>query len=161
MERYRTIYNSKNTIKKTSLLIDNSIKKHNCFIYLTISTTLSAWWKAKSLLQLVHSTSSMTPLWNNSMFIINKKPFLFLKMKEKGILNLGNIFEKDSFMTFEQLQNKYDIPECTHYQYNQLKEAMKGKFNVNNFKNCNHILFEKLYSLPLIKLLSYTVGENI
>lgn len=73
--------------------IDNNIKKHNCFKYLIVNTTLSAWWKVNSLFHLTPSPSSLTPLWNNNMFIINKKPFIFPKMKEKGISNLGDIFE--------------------------------------------------------------------
>ncbi len=70
--------------------IDNNTKKHNCFKYLAMGTTLSSWWKVNSLFHLTPSPSSLTPLWNNYMFIINKKPFIFPKMK--GISNLGDIF---------------------------------------------------------------------
>lgn len=47
-------------------------------------------------------------------------------MIEKGISNLGDIFENHSFMTFDQLQKKYNILQKTHYQYIQLKKAIKS-----------------------------------
>lgn len=58
--------------------ISQTIKHHYCFQSMTISSTLTAWWKA---LQITNSTvvpSPRTPIWNNPDLCINKKNITFL-----------------------------------------------------------------------------------
>lgn len=82
------------------LYIEKSSKTQNYFInFATIYTSMIAWWEANKTLEYKYILRKRIPIWNNPMFLINNKPFLFPIWKENGISNVGQIIQGGKFMT--------------------------------------------------------------
>ena len=89
--------------------INCTIKHHSCFKANTISTTLTAWWKAHKITNSTLAPCKYTSQWNNPNFLHNKKPLNFTTWKEKGITQLQHIIHNFRFISFEDLVQKYGI----------------------------------------------------
>ena len=63
--------------------INCTIKRHSCFKANTISTTLTAWWKAYKSTNSTLAPCKYTPLWNNPNFLHNKKTLKFHHLERK------------------------------------------------------------------------------
>ncbi len=104
---------------------------------------LTVWWKANDILNLKLSSSTLTPIWHNPIFKINKEPIKFTAWKRRGVTSLGHLFSGCSFMTFDLINQTFNLPHC-YYQYIQSKETMKKKTDIHNFHNSTPPLLLKL-----------------
>ena len=63
------------------------------------------------------------PIWWNSKIRIEKKPVLWKKLYEKGLMWVCQIYDGESFIDFQELSETYGI---SYLQYESLKSAIKS-----------------------------------
>lgn len=136
------------------LFINKSVKKLPCMKNSTIYTTLSAWWRVNEMYKFNFSVSNHTPLWNNPMFLMDNKPLTFPSWKKKGITELGHLFNKGQFMSFDQIQKIYNIPQSCTFEYIQLKGILKEYVDFRGFNKLDAMVYDKLCQLKPKKMLS-------
>ena len=137
--------------------MNNTLKKQDSFKNLTISTTLTAWWKALKLTNSSTSPSKDTPLWNNPDFHMNNTPLHFRTWEQKGITHLHHLFNNNNFLTYKQLIEKHnlDSSNTSSFQYLQIKSIIKSKINIRNNTLNTPVLLQNIKSITKMnKLIS-------
>ena len=65
-----------------------------------------------------------TSLWHNSNLKIGKKTIYWSGWLKLGIVYIGDLFEEDQFMSFEQLRKKHRLPGRDFWKYLQLRSCI-------------------------------------
>ena len=112
--------------------LPKSIKKLDYYGNITISTTLSAWWKANKILKSSLDPCKYTPIWHNPYFQLCNTPVHFPSWESRGITHLHHLFENKQFISFNLLVQRYGVSRDQFLQYQQLKSLIKSKINISN-----------------------------
>jgi len=83
--------------------LPTSIKKLHYFKNITITSTLTAWWKINKITNSSLTPSRHTPIWHNPDFQISNKPIYFPLWQQKGITHLNHLFQDNKFISFKIL----------------------------------------------------------
>lgn len=87
-------------------------------------------WCLVEILNYCLSPSSLALLWNNDMFLINKKPIILSAWIGRGVTSLELLLVDGLLMTFDHIQKEYNTPDCCHFQYIRLREIIKRKVHI-------------------------------
>lgn len=90
-----------------------------------IKTTLTAWWQINTLTKHELKPHINSPIWYNPDFTINKNPLNNINWKEKGITHLHHLFTGNTFATFIELTQKYNLGKEQYYYYLQIRNSIK------------------------------------
>lgn len=90
-----------------------------------IKTTLTAWWQINTLTKHELIPHINSPIWYNPDFTINKNPLNNINWKEKGITHLHHLFTGNTFATFIELTQKYNLGKEQYYYYLQIRNSIK------------------------------------
>lgn len=112
--------------------LPQSIKKMDFYHNITISTTLTAWWKVNKITKATLAPCKLTPIWHNPDFRLHNAPIHFPKWQQRGITHLRHIFENHNFMSFTSIMQKFGIGREQFLHYQQLKSLIKSKINLTN-----------------------------
>lgn len=112
--------------------LSKSIKKYPCFKLLTISSTLTAWWKFHKITNSTLTPSKLTPIWNNPDLLINKKSPHFHTWAEKGITQLQHIFQDNTLVSFTHLVQNFGIRSTQFLEYLQLQSSIQKAHEIKN-----------------------------
>ena len=125
-----------NQCKTTSLtdipFLPQSIKKQDYYKNITISSTLTAWWKAHKITKSSLAPCRFTPIWYNPDFQLYNTSVHFPSWHQKGITHLHHLFENNQFISFNTLIQRYGVGRDQFLQYQQLKSIIKSKINITN-----------------------------
>lgn len=84
-----------------------TIKPHNCFNNIvTLSTSLTAWWKINKIFKSTMKPCKYTPIQHSPDFLLNKRTLIFNTREQSSIRHL---FQNKKFITFQHLVQKYDV----------------------------------------------------
>ncbi|KAI2645914.1 LINE-1 retrotransposable element ORF2 protein [Labeo rohita] len=97
-----------------------------------IKTTLTAWWQTNTLTNHVLTPHINSPIWNNPDFTINHSPLSNNKWKEKGITHLHHLFPGNTFITFTELMQRFNLGKEHYYYYLQIKNSIKTTTGIND-----------------------------
>lgn len=89
-----------------------------------ISYSLLVWSKVEKLLGDVPQYHTLSPLWNNPLILTAGKPFIFIPWASRGINTLGNIYDDNGLLSFQQLQQRFDIPGSSFFLYLRLRSSL-------------------------------------
>uniref|UniRef100_A0A3P8RWJ4 Reverse transcriptase domain-containing protein n=1 Tax=Amphiprion percula TaxID=161767 RepID=A0A3P8RWJ4_AMPPE len=68
-------------------------------------------------------------LWNNPKIKIGKQSIYWAQWLRKGIRTVGDLFEGDVFMTFNEIKQKFKLEGHGHFwKYLQIRDCLKGKY---------------------------------
>lgn len=107
--------------------ISPSIKRHSCFKNPMIACTLKAWWSGMGITQSQFAPCKFSPIWHNPDFGVNKIPIYFRTWEETGINQLQHLFKEDTFMSYENIVQDFQIIGVNFLQYNKIRAAIKSK----------------------------------
>ena len=108
---------SKNTSIADFPFLPQSMKKLNDCKNITISSTLTAWWKTIKITKSSLAPCRLTPIWHNPDYKQHKTPIHFPTWQQKGITHLHHLFENNQFMSLSGLIQKYGLgrDQFLHY----------------------------------------------
>lgn len=107
--------------------LPQSIKKLNYFKSITISTTLTAWWKTRKTTDSSQAPCKFTPIWHNPDFQLHNSPIYFPLWHKKGITHLSHLFQNNTFIPFNALIQKFGVGREEFLHYQQIKHIFKSK----------------------------------
>lgn len=108
-------------------LLPQSIKKRSYFKSITISTTLTAWWRTIKITGASTTLCKYTPIWHNPDFQLHSHPLHFPLWDKKGITHLHHLFENNIFISFQTLNQKYGVGRGEFLHYQQIKHTIQSK----------------------------------
>ena len=93
-----------------------------------------AWCKLHELFRRGGFLSPKTPLWNNRLIPMFFQNSNFRPWSDKGITLLEHCYEEGVLMSFDQLKQKYHLPNRDFFSYLQLRNfirvTLKGQWNL-------------------------------
>uniref|UniRef100_A0A672Z074 Reverse transcriptase zinc-binding domain-containing protein n=1 Tax=Sphaeramia orbicularis TaxID=375764 RepID=A0A672Z074_9TELE len=144
-----------NHCKTTSLsdlpFLPQSIKKQDYYNNITVSSTLTAWWKAHEITKSSLAPCRLSPMWHNPDFQLYNTPVYFPSWQHKGITHLHHLFENNQFISFNTLIQKYGVGRDQFLQYQQLKSIIKSKINTSNNILQSSYLSEEIFKITTPK----------
>uniref|UniRef100_A0A1A8UJ98 Reverse transcriptase domain-containing protein n=1 Tax=Nothobranchius furzeri TaxID=105023 RepID=A0A1A8UJ98_NOTFU len=144
-----------NTIELSDLpFISSSIRKHEGFKSISISTSLTAWWEYLKMTESSLVPCRRTPIWNNPDILQNNKMMNLPDWKNKGILYLEHIYEGLDFIPFNRIVSQFGIDKNSFLEYHQIKSVVKQKFKLNKIELQTPPRVLDFYNLKPPKLLS-------
>lgn len=104
---------------------EKSIKRtsRNPFIVHSVQT----WFKIHKMLGQNGFLSLKSPLWGNRLIPILHQNKHFECWPQKGIVRLEHLFAKGTFMSFDQLRQKYLLPYKGFFKYLQAVVCSQGQ----------------------------------
>lgn len=112
--------------------LPQSIKNMDFYHNITISTTLTVWWKANKITKATPAPCRLTPIWHNPDFRLHNAPIHFPKWQQRGIIHHHHVFENHKFMPFTSIIQKFRIGRDQFLHYQQLKSLFKSKTKLTN-----------------------------
>lgn len=91
--------------------------------------TLKVWHNIRNHLGWKNFSSALQPLINNVMFPPGKEYGIYNNWHNKGIKLICNLFEKDIFLSFKQLQNKFGIPQRDFFGFLQVRHYVQSSLS--------------------------------
>ena len=121
--------------------LDNPIMKHTKTVWHSIHQ------REKSCPYLINSAS----LWNNPSLKIGGKSFYWREWRNKGINNIGCLYEGEILKSFDMLKNQFNLPKNDFWKYLQLrncilKASKDGSRSAPQSDICNFVI--KICGLP-------------
>ena len=124
--------------KKSSLLAllnsPTTVKKSCYSNSLVIHGTIRIWEQIKSYIKAPKMYTD-TPICNNHYFIPGINDAAFFDWKQKGIVNINDLYIEGSFATFRQLQTAHNISTSSFFRYLQIRDFIRK--NVTNYQSLN------------------------
>lgn len=106
-------------------------KKQSHFKFITISTTLKAWWKTLKITNSSLSPCKYTPIWHKLDFQLHNSTIYFPLWHQKGITHHHHLFVHNSFMSFSTIIQRDGVEGEQFLQYQQLKNVVKSKTSIS------------------------------
>uniref|UniRef100_A0A3Q1CLT5 Reverse transcriptase domain-containing protein n=1 Tax=Amphiprion ocellaris TaxID=80972 RepID=A0A3Q1CLT5_AMPOC len=117
-----------NQIKISDLpFITSALKHHSCFKNPMIASTLSAWWKALETTGSQLKPSILSPIWHNPDFANNKIALYFSTWAERGVTHLHHLLDDNTFRTYINLFQTFEIRNGNFLQYLQVKKTITSR----------------------------------
>uniref|UniRef100_A0AAQ5ZBJ0 Reverse transcriptase domain-containing protein n=1 Tax=Amphiprion ocellaris TaxID=80972 RepID=A0AAQ5ZBJ0_AMPOC len=117
-----------NQIKISDLpFISSALKHHSCFKNPMIASTLSAWWKALEITGSQLKPSILSPIWHNPDFANNKIALYFSTWAERGVTHLHHLLDDNTFRTYINLFQTFEIRNGNFLQYLQVKKTITSR----------------------------------
>lgn len=110
--------------------LTQTIKRHLCFKTLSISATLTAWWKYHKVTNSTLAPSKFTPVWNNPDLLSNKNPLHFRTWVQRGNTQLQHIYQNNTLVSFVYLVREYGIGSNQFLEYLQLKSSIQATYSI-------------------------------
>lgn len=82
------------------------------------------WQASHKIMGLNSNFTNKTSLWHNKSLRIGKKTFSWAGWVKLGIVYIGDLFDRDQFLSFEQLRGKYKISNKDFWKYLQLRSCI-------------------------------------
>ena len=90
-----------------------------------ILSTLKIWAQFRKYFKL-NNLVLLGPLCNNHIFLPSKLDSAFALWKEKGIKSFRDLFSNGTFVDFESLSQRHDLPRTNFFRYLQARSFVKG-----------------------------------
>ena len=142
-----------------------------------LKNTISIWHKSHAALSEVSKLSWLSPIWGNDRFKPGRADTRFKSWLNNGLNKIGDLYSEGVLMSFEQLVNKYGLPQKTFFKYlqvrsfitTQLKSTVKPPLSTIENIAVNHHqsrgLLSKFYNILLLfskeRCLSYLQAWKI
>uniref|UniRef100_A0AAX7UZI2 Reverse transcriptase zinc-binding domain-containing protein n=1 Tax=Astatotilapia calliptera TaxID=8154 RepID=A0AAX7UZI2_ASTCA len=105
------------TKKCLSKLTNNSI----------ILNTFRAWQESHSLLKINISFLRRTPLWGNPDLSHHISDSILRGWKDRNIRTVADLYNNDTFIDFQQLKEKFKLPDQNFFKFLQIRDWIKEK----------------------------------
>ena len=93
-----------------------------------VRNTLLIWHKGHSVIGDVPNLSCFSPIWGNAEFRPGKNDLGFKQWSQKGIRRIMDLYDSDTLMPFNELKDKFKIPQTHFFKYLQLRSFIICKF---------------------------------
>uniref|UniRef100_A0A3B3YM34 Reverse transcriptase domain-containing protein n=1 Tax=Poecilia mexicana TaxID=48701 RepID=A0A3B3YM34_9TELE len=86
-----------------------------------LKNTISVWHYSHTVLDEVSKISCLSPIWGNNRFKPGRTDRGFRIWMNKGLNKIGDLYSEGVLMSFEQLVNKYSLPQKHFFKYLQIR----------------------------------------
>lgn len=94
-----------------------------------VKNTISVWYAAHNFVDETITLSRFTPIWGNRQFRPGRLDGGFKLWAEKGIGTISDLYFEGTLLRFDQLCQKYGIPQKHFFKYLQLRSFITSKHN--------------------------------
>lgn len=128
MEREDCLPFSIRAVMLSPVPVKRTCFKHNPIIHDTIRI-----WKQLRKHFKLNAVSFLLPIAANPTFTPSVLDGTFNTWKQIGICNVGNLYIEGTFASFQQLQEKYNLPKNQFFRYLQIRDYVRT--HLPNFEN--------------------------
>jgi len=107
-----------------------------------ISYFFTVWHKVHRLAKIPNTFVAQSPIFNNHLLLIEKKPIVFPQWSNRGVCVLNDIIGEQGLRAFHDLKKAYNLPGTSFFFYLQLRTAMCAQGVPWGIKLGNHPLHE-------------------